>query len=110
MSQQEGCTRGFYLFFPNFLKGLRQELIDHAVLNDYPEDRCSTNSSTIFPPVGKGVGAETFEFSFMMAKGKAVDRDRMWTETHWRKDGSYVTEPAAKEIGLNNDMTLDEKV
>ncbi|XP_049414788.1 uncharacterized protein LOC125877579 [Solanum stenotomum] len=34
----------------------------------------------------------------MMAKGKAVDRGKMWTETHKRKDGSYVTE-AAREIG-----------
>ncbi|KAG5573003.1 hypothetical protein H5410_062769 [Solanum commersonii] len=79
-------------------------------VNDYPEDRGSTNSSFIFPPVGKGVGAETFELSpmvkhqahrYVMAKGKAVDRGRMWTETHWRKDGSYVTEPAAKEIGVS---------
>ncbi|KAH0743978.1 hypothetical protein KY290_031971 [Solanum tuberosum] len=33
----------------------------------------------------------------MMAKGKVVDRGKMWTETHKRKDGSYVTE-AAREI------------
>ncbi|KAH0761636.1 hypothetical protein KY290_017709 [Solanum tuberosum] len=34
----------------------------------------------------------------MKAKGKDVDRGKMWTETHKRKDGSYVTE-AAREIG-----------
>lgn len=34
----------------------------------------------------------------MRAKGKDVDRGKMWTETHKRKDGSYVTE-VAREIG-----------
>lgn len=34
----------------------------------------------------------------MRAKGKDVDRGKMWIETHKRKDGSYVTE-AAREIG-----------
>ncbi|KAH0669316.1 hypothetical protein KY285_023478 [Solanum tuberosum] len=33
-----------------------------------------------------------------MAKGKDVDRGKMWTKTHKRKDGSYVSE-AAREIG-----------
>ncbi|KAH0705521.1 hypothetical protein KY290_010212 [Solanum tuberosum] len=87
-------------FFSKFLEGIETRINRPRSVNDYREDRCSTNSSSICPPVGKGVGAETFELSLMMAKGKAVDRGRMWTKTHWRNDGSYVTEPAAKEIGM----------
>ncbi|KAH0706700.1 hypothetical protein KY289_011776 [Solanum tuberosum] len=33
-----------------------------------------------------------------MAKGKDVDRSKMRTETHKRKDGRYVTE-TTREIG-----------
>ncbi|XP_055823703.1 uncharacterized protein LOC129892170 [Solanum dulcamara] len=36
----------------------------------------------------------------MMAKGIDIDRGKMWTETHKRKDGSYVTE-AARDIGIS---------
>ncbi|KAH0695955.1 hypothetical protein KY289_013437 [Solanum tuberosum] len=40
------------------------------------------------------------DWRILKAKGKDIDRGKMWTETHKRKDGSYVTE-AAREIGVS---------
>ncbi|XP_016469549.1 uncharacterized protein LOC107791915 [Nicotiana tabacum] len=36
----------------------------------------------------------------MKKMGKEVDRGKVWTETHKRKDGSYVNDQA-REIGIN---------
>uniref|UniRef100_A0A3Q7HBE8 Uncharacterized protein n=1 Tax=Solanum lycopersicum TaxID=4081 RepID=A0A3Q7HBE8_SOLLC len=70
-------------------------------------DKGSTNSSSLFPPVSKGIGAETFESSPMRVKETDVDRGKMSTETYKRKDGSYVTEEA-REIGEMWDKDLDK--
>ncbi|KAH0699834.1 hypothetical protein KY284_014049 [Solanum tuberosum] len=47
------------------------------------------------------------DWSLLKAKEKDVDRGKMWTETHKRKDGSYVTK-VAREIGncYNNIRSL----
>ncbi|XP_070028365.1 uncharacterized protein [Nicotiana sylvestris] len=50
----------------------------------------------------------------MKAMGKAFDRGKMWTETHKRKDGSYVTDEARvigeriEEIRSDRAESLDE--
>ncbi|XP_009779564.1 uncharacterized protein LOC107832257 isoform X1 [Nicotiana tabacum] len=50
----------------------------------------------------------------MKAMGKAFDRGKMWTETHKRKDGSYVTDEARvigeriEEIRTERAESLDE--
>ncbi|XP_019228616.1 PREDICTED: uncharacterized protein LOC109209748 [Nicotiana attenuata] len=41
--------------------------------------------------------------ALMKKQGKEVDRNKVWTETHKRKDGSYVNDQA-REIGVSVDM------
>ncbi|KAH0669882.1 hypothetical protein KY285_024019 [Solanum tuberosum] len=73
MSQPKACiTEGHIAedalnFFSQYLEEIETRTNRPRHVNDYPEDRGSTNSS-IFPPVGKGVGAETFELSPMVKR------------------------------------------
>lgn len=57
-----------FTFFSQFLEGIETRMNRLRRVNDYPEDRDLANSSSIFPPVGKGVGAETFELSPMVKR------------------------------------------
>ncbi|WMV26375.1 hypothetical protein MTR67_019760 [Solanum verrucosum] len=73
MSQPEACIAEGHVaedalyFFSQYLEEIETRTNRPRRVNDYPEDRGSTNSS-IFPPVGKGVGAETFELSPMVKR------------------------------------------
>ncbi|KAK6779873.1 hypothetical protein RDI58_022057 [Solanum bulbocastanum] len=42
----------------------------------------------------------TGDIKIFAVKEKNIDRGKMWTETHKKKDGCYVTE-VAREIGVS---------
>ncbi|XP_070010123.1 uncharacterized protein [Nicotiana sylvestris] len=71
MSQPEGSIAERYLaeealtFCSQYIEGIETRFNRPLCVDDFPEDRGSANSSSIFPPVGKGLGAVTFEFSPM---------------------------------------------
>nr|XP_033515606.1 uncharacterized protein LOC117280047 [Nicotiana tomentosiformis] len=76
ISQPEGSIAEGYLdeealtFSSQFIEGIETRCNRPRRLDDFPEDRGSVNSSSIFPPVAKGLGAVTFELS-PMAKCQA---------------------------------------
>lgn len=76
-AQPEGSIAEGYLaeevltFCSQYIEGIETRISRPARVDDNPDDRDSSNASTIFPPMGRAVGAfSTFELS-TMAKTQA---------------------------------------
>ncbi|XP_059290366.1 uncharacterized protein LOC132043916 [Lycium ferocissimum] len=74
MSQPEGSIAEGYLaeevltFCSQYIDGIESRINRPRRVDDYPDDSSTTNSSSIFPPVGKGLGVDTFELSPMVKR------------------------------------------